>query len=266
MGQEATCQVKSGRRTSTGRAYLEPHALTFSGEFQLKIPLAEVSAVDARRGVLSVTAPAGTVEFELGAAADAWALKIRYPRSRLEKIGVKPGHLVSVLSVDDETFLQELSALDVTVSAGKARPRSDIIIVGVSARTDLDRLAALRETIVPNGAIWTVWPKGQKTLREDDVRAAAKAMGLVDVKVMSFSDRLSGLKLVIPVALRPVALRPASPKKPAASKPTLPAPSRGGVKRVNATNARAAAASVKKTASAPGKNAGTKPIGKKKTR
>jgi hypothetical protein len=48
-----------------------------------------------------------------------------------------------------------------------------------------------------------LWPKGRKELREDDVRAAAKAQGLVDVKVMSFSATLSALKLVIPVALRP---------------------------------------------------------------
>ena len=34
-------------------------------------------------------------------------------------------------------------------------------------------------------------------------RNAAKAQGLVDVKVMSFSETLSALKLVIPVAERP---------------------------------------------------------------
>jgi hypothetical protein len=66
----------------------------------------------------------------------------------------------------------------------------------------LDKLTALRDSITQDGAIWVVWPKGQKSLREDDVRRAAKAQGLVDVKVMSFSDTLSGLKLVIPVAQR----------------------------------------------------------------
>jgi hypothetical protein len=34
------------------------------------------------------------------------------------------------------------------------------------------------------------------------VRAAGPAAGLVDVKVVSFSDSLSGLKMVIPVAQR----------------------------------------------------------------
>ena len=47
--------------------------------------------------------------------------------------------------------------------------------------------------------IWVVWAKGRKEFREDDVRAYGPTAGLVDVKVMSFSDVLSGLKLVIPV-------------------------------------------------------------------
>ena len=38
--------------------------------------------------------------------------------------------------------------------------------------------------------------------REDDIRHFSPTVGLVDVKVMSFSDELSGLKLVIPLALR----------------------------------------------------------------
>ena len=50
--------------------------------------------------------------------------------------------------------------------------------------------------------IWAVWPKGRKKLREDDVRGYALAQGLVDVKVVSFSETLSGLKLMIPRKLR----------------------------------------------------------------
>lgn len=67
---------------------------------------------------------------------------------------------------------------------------------------DLPRLARLRLSIRSNGAIWVLWPKGVKAFREDDIRAFGKEAGLVDVKVVSFSDVLSGLKMVIPVALR----------------------------------------------------------------
>jgi len=50
--------------------------------------------------------------------------------------------------------------------------------------------------------IWAIWPKGQKHIGEGMIRDAALAQGLVDVKVMAFSETLSGLKLVIPIAKR----------------------------------------------------------------
>ena len=76
---------------------------------------------------------------------------------------------------------------------------ADGIICRVDAKRDLDRLQRFRTTIAPDGAVWVIWRKGRPELREDDVRAAALAQGLVDVKVIRVSDELSGLKLVIPV-------------------------------------------------------------------
>jgi hypothetical protein len=128
----------------------------------------------------------------------------RYPRSRLEKLGVKETFVISVIDVDDDSFLRELEGRAAKLATGsKPRAKSDMIVFGATAKTALDRLPALRASIVPAGMIWVLWPKGRKELREDDVRNAAKAQGLVDVKVMSFSETLSALKLVIPVADRP---------------------------------------------------------------
>jgi hypothetical protein len=203
MGLEASCKVTFGARASDGVAHLEPEALSFKGDFALKIPIASIAAFDAKAGKLTVTFGGETATFHLGPQAEKWMLKIRYPRGRIEKLGVKDTFVVSVLDVDDDSFLRELDGRAAVVATGR-RPRaaSDLIVYGVTARTALDRLTALRGSIVPAGAIWVVWPKGRKELREDDVRAAARAQGLVDVKVMSFSDTLSALKLVIPVAQR----------------------------------------------------------------
>jgi hypothetical protein len=66
----------------------------------------------------------------------------------------------------------------------------------------LERLATLQRSIRRDGAIWALWPKGQRHITEDVVRGAALEHGLVDIKVVAFSERLSGLKLVIPVARR----------------------------------------------------------------
>lgn len=85
-----------------------------------------------------------------------------------------------------------------------SRPRkgSDLIFFYIEDRSALPRLGALRHKIHPAGAIWVLWPKGRKEFREDDIRAFGPEAGLVDVKVVAFSDSLSALKMVIPVAQR----------------------------------------------------------------
>jgi hypothetical protein len=202
MGQEATCTVSTGTERGDGIAQLETAELRFKGAFALRIPFDTIKTFEAKRGKLHVTHTGGTAVFDLGPLAETWALKIRYPRGRLDKLGVKPTSVISVLGVEDDAFRGELEGRTAAVSFGRTRKGSTLIVYGVTTPTQLDRLTKLRETIAQDGAIWVVWPKGQKTLREDDVRRAAKAQGLVDVKVMSFSDTLSGLKLVIPVAQR----------------------------------------------------------------
>ena len=126
---------------------------------------------------------------------------VRYPRSRMEKLGVKPGSRVSVLGIDEATFLAELAERGADVSS-RARAGSDIIFVAMASKDDLPKLDALRRAIKPEGALWVIWPKGRKEFREDDIRAHGPRAELVDVKVMAFSETLSGLKMVVPLAKR----------------------------------------------------------------
>jgi hypothetical protein len=210
MGLEASCRVTfvpTGVRKSQraeGLAHLDDKEITFKGDVRLRIPFTAIREFDAKAGALRVTFTEGVATFDLGPQAEKWALKIRYPKGRLDKLGVKPTSVVSVIGVDDPSFHEELHGRAASISIGRAKKASDLIVFGATATSALDKLTALRASIVPAGAIWVVWPKGQKALREDDVRKAAVAQGLVDVKVMSFSDALSGLKLVIPKHLRAV--------------------------------------------------------------
>ena len=55
---------------------------------------------------------------------------------------------------------------------------------------------------VVNGVLWTLRPKGSPDLKESEMMEAGKAAGLVDVKVVAFSDVLTAEKFVIPVAAR----------------------------------------------------------------
>lgn len=129
------------------------------------------------------------------------AAEKHYTTLLLDKLGVKPGMQVGVQAVTDQDFLTELrERADVDIEL--ARAELDIILFGAEAADELEQLAPLRARIRRNGAIWVIYPKGVKHITQRDVMEAAKAASLVDVKVASFSTTHTGLKLVIPVALR----------------------------------------------------------------
>ncbi len=207
MGLEASCRVRYGRKDSAGKAQLESAALLFRGDFRLQIPLKDVRSVRASDGQLVVVWPEGEARFALGKDAEKWALKVRYPRSLLDKVGVKPSARVAIIGDLPGDFLKDLAGRTDDVARGRPRKDTDLVFVAMADPKDLGRLAVLRAALKPEGGIWVVWRKGQKGFREDDVRAAGPGAGLVDVKVVSFSDTLSALKMVIPVALRKARIR-----------------------------------------------------------
>jgi len=109
---------------------------------------------------------------------------------------------VCVLGVDDPEFMKVLKQRTGDVSH-RSRDNCNAISYGANSIADLRRLEALREKIIPNGAIWVVSRKGKAaTLKDTDVIAAAKSAKVVDNKVVSFSATRTSLRLAIPVALR----------------------------------------------------------------
>jgi hypothetical protein len=63
-----------------------------------------------------------------------------------------------------------------------------------------DLIPALGQRIFPSGAIWIAWPRRAaghaSDIREDDIRASALPLGLVDVKVAALDEDWSGLRLL----------------------------------------------------------------------
>lgn len=119
----------------------------------------------------------------------------------LDKLGVKPGMRVAVIAVDDAAFMHELAAR-ADVTEGDAPEGVDIVFLGVESPDDIAHLRELRERIQRDGAVWTVFRKGQKTFNENDVLRLGLESGLVDVKVVRFSDTHSATKWVIRKAER----------------------------------------------------------------
>jgi hypothetical protein len=117
-------------------------------------------------------------------------------RPLLDKLGVKPGTRVAVIGLDDPGFLELLMTRTGDVFVGRRRVGLDQLFVRFDRREDLPRLGGHKRFIAKDGAIWALWPKGSKAINENDVRDAALDVGLVDVKVVSFSQELSALKLI----------------------------------------------------------------------
>jgi len=123
-------------------------------------------------------------------------------RLLIDKLGVKPGQKIAVLGVESAEFLTELTARVSEYSRGQRIAGADLIFFSAEAVVDLAQLSSLGRSIHKDGAIWVVYPKGQKHIREIDVITAGKAAGLTDNKVCSFSHTHTALRICIPVAKR----------------------------------------------------------------
>jgi len=202
MGRIATCSATVKRQTSTGRAELETDYVLFRGDFRVKMPFASVTAASARDGVLTLKSAEGVLTLAIGAKAEKWAGAIASPKSRIDKIGMKSGQRVSVMGVRDRAFVAELKAAGADVSE-RVRKDSDAIFVALESGADLRRIANLAKSLAPAGALWAIRRKGVADASETLTMAAGKAAGLVDVKVVRFSETHTAEKFVIPKAQRP---------------------------------------------------------------
>jgi hypothetical protein len=117
-------------------------------------------------------------------------------RSRIEKLGVKKNADVLVLGIeDDAVFMKELRGAGAVVRTSGGAP-ADMIFATFRHRDDLRRLPALVPRLQAAGVLWTLRPKGSKDLAESEMRRAGLDAGLVDVKVVSFSETLTAEKFV----------------------------------------------------------------------
>jgi hypothetical protein len=194
--------MKIGRTRHEGEALLETNEIVFRGATRHVFAFSHMKGLSAKDGKLGFTLDGAEITLELGERAAQWLEKIRNPKTVLEKLGVRADSRVAILGIEDPKFSKQLLARAAEVSAGRVSKDAGIVFLGATSAKDLRRLAAIAKMMKRDGAVWVVWPKGRAGLKEDQVRAAALAAGLVDVKVVAFSATHSALKLVIPVAKR----------------------------------------------------------------
>jgi len=189
VGQEARCTARLGESVSEGKALLETDSLLFRGAFRLEIPFSDMRSVESREGKL-------TVAFSKG-----WAERIRNPRTLVDKLGIKPGFRVGLVGCDAD-FAAVVRERTFLVSEGDPADGSDLVFLQADSVADLRRVAALAPRLQPAGAIWVIGPKGGREPTEAQVLAAGRAAGLVDTKVVRFSDTHTAHRFSIPKASR----------------------------------------------------------------
>lgn len=118
-------------------------------------------------------------------------------KSIIAKLGVdkvRALRIVGDASVASPTFLDDLSKLtELTVK--KTGGDWQACLLFITKNADLGKLATLVKPLgAPRTFVWVVYPKGKQDPREADVRATGLSLGIVDVKVASFSETHTALK------------------------------------------------------------------------
>jgi hypothetical protein len=127
-----------------------------------------------------------------------------YTTPLLDKLGIRPGMRVALIDIDDPDIRPLIAARTTDLTEGTPEPDTDVVLLGAETPADLAPLETLVTRIRSNGAIWVVSRKGKAaTLRYPEMLDAAKAVGLIDNKIASFSPTHTAIRFVIPVALRP---------------------------------------------------------------
>jgi hypothetical protein len=207
MGNEVKCRVLSGKQESEGKALLETSEIIFRGDFRLKLPFATILSAKVVSDELQLQTADGVAIFQLGAATAAkWREKILHPKTRIEKLGIKPGTEVSLIGFQDqdEEFLKELQKTEAVMTAAKdGLPKEcDCILLRTDTKQQLGQVAKIARKMLGAVALWIIYPKGQQHITEGDVFAAGHKAGLTDIKVVGFSATHTALKFVIPVKKR----------------------------------------------------------------
>jgi hypothetical protein len=74
--------------------------------------------------------------------------------------------------------------------------------MGASEAAELGDVRDVASSLAEGGALWVVYPKGKLEIKEAHVIESGRVAGLVDVKVVKFSETHTALKFVRPKAKR----------------------------------------------------------------
>jgi hypothetical protein len=125
-----------------------------------------------------------------------------------KKLGITDGSRIALVGAP-EGFSEQLTPLPAGARfLRRVAGPVDVILFFARSRADLERrFAPLAGQLAANGGFWVAWPKKASGVVTDVSEAVVQeiglAHGLVDNKVCAVDDVWSGLRFVVPLALRP---------------------------------------------------------------
>jgi hypothetical protein len=137
MGREIQCRMKSGGKWFQGKALLETSEIIFRGEQRLKIPFHALKSVVASDGDLRLKWAGNSVAFELGEQSAKWAHAILHPKTTADKLGIKPGLILSAVHLPGDATMQDARKTVAAFSNKKPLVNSDMIFFGATTASDL---------------------------------------------------------------------------------------------------------------------------------
>ncbi len=188
-GREAPCTLRFGERVGEGTAYLDTDALVLRQERRLAVPVSDLTVVETADGHVEVTFPGGTAVLHLDGASQRWTETLcRGPRSRLDRLGVKPGQCVAVVGTVEEGFLGELRGRAAVVVTGRSVPAgADIIFLAANQREELGRVPGLAHCLASGGVLWVIRPRAGREIGEQDVAVSCRAAGMTAGRSVRFT-------------------------------------------------------------------------------
>ena len=200
MGSELVAIIKVGRKKFTAKVLLESNSLIIRGVERKVIPFEQMHSLLLKSAILKFSFKKKTYHIHLGDTAAAWFNKIKNPKSVLDKIGFTSDSKTALFNISDTNFTRAVKRKTDGVSIDTSVKNSDIIIVEANNRLELEKIFGLKKHLRMNGALWIVFTKGKSAaIKDTEVMETGKRFGLVDVKVVGFSETHTALKFVIPV-------------------------------------------------------------------
>jgi hypothetical protein len=200
VGFERKCSAVFGADSDEGTAYLEGVKIVFRGTMRRTLELGGLHRETVRGEYLCLDFKSGQqARLQLGADSVKWLAAIQNPKSVVEKIGVTAGAKIAVMGNGNSELICKVEERAGAKTLWRAARNCDIVWLFIEDERGLRDFERAVRCISQSGAIWAIYPKGGKSVKESGVRQAGLSAGLVDVKVVAVSEVLTGLKFVIPM-------------------------------------------------------------------